>query len=50
MMKQRWYNYLVQATEAFFLTSVINVQERRKVITIDIPGAFMHLDIDELIT
>ena len=35
--------------EALFLTSVINAQERRKVITIDIPGAFMHSDIDELI-
>ena len=37
------------STEAVFLTSVINAQERRKVVTIDIPGAFMHVDIDELI-
>ena len=36
-------------TEAVFLTAVINAQERRKVMTIDIPGAFMHVDIDELI-
>jgi hypothetical protein len=35
--------------EALFLTSVINAQERRKVITIDIPRAFMHSDMDELI-
>jgi hypothetical protein len=32
-----------------FLTAVIDAQERRKVMTIDIPGAFMHVDIDELI-
>jgi uncharacterized membrane protein YgcG len=37
------------STEAVFLTSVIEAQERRKVMTIDIPGAFMHVDIDELI-
>lgn len=37
------------STEAVFLTAVINVQERRQVMTIDIPGAFMHVDIDELI-
>jgi hypothetical protein len=36
-------------TKAVFLTAVINAQERRKVMTIDIPGAFMHVDIDELI-
>jgi hypothetical protein len=36
-------------TEAVFLTAVINAQERRKVMTINIPGAFMHVDIDELI-
>jgi hypothetical protein len=35
--------------EALFLTSVINAQERRKVITIDIPGTFMHSDMDELV-
>jgi hypothetical protein len=37
------------STEAVFLTAVINAQERRQVMTIDIPGAFMHVDIDELI-
>jgi hypothetical protein len=37
------------STEAVFLTSVIEAQERRKVMTIDIPGAFMHVDINELI-
>jgi hypothetical protein len=35
--------------EAVFLTSVINAQERRKVITIDIPGAFIHANMDKLI-
>jgi hypothetical protein len=28
---------------------VINAQERRKVVTINIPGAFMHSDMDELV-
>ena len=34
--------------EAVFLTSVINAQERHQVMTIDIPGTFMQVDIDEL--
>jgi hypothetical protein len=37
------------STEAVFLTSVIEAQEHRKVMTINIPGAFMHVNIDELI-
>jgi hypothetical protein len=37
------------STEALFLTSAINAKEGHKVMTIDIPGAFMHADIDELI-
>jgi uncharacterized protein YeaC (DUF1315 family) len=37
------------STEAVFLTSVIEAQERCKVMTINIPGAFMHVDIYELI-
>jgi hypothetical protein len=37
------------STEALFLTAAINAHERRKVVTIDIPGAFMQCDIDELI-
>ena len=53
--KQRVYkskdetSSLTVSTEAVFLTAVINAQECRKVMTIDIPGAFMHMDIDELI-
>ena len=35
--------------EAILLTLVINARERRQVMTIDIPGAFMQVDIDELI-
>ena len=35
--------------EAIFLTLVINTQECQQVMTIDIPGAFMQVDIDELI-
>jgi uncharacterized protein YeaC (DUF1315 family) len=37
------------STEAVFLTSIIEAQECCKVMTIDIPGAFMHVDINELI-
>jgi hypothetical protein len=37
------------SSEALFLTSAINAQEQRRVMTIDIPGAFMHADIDERI-
>jgi hypothetical protein len=37
------------STEAVFLTAIINAQERRQVMTIDIPGAFMHVNINELI-
>jgi hypothetical protein len=37
------------STEAVFLTSIIEAQERRKVMTIDIPGAFMQVEIDELV-
>jgi Reverse transcriptase (RNA-dependent DNA polymerase) len=37
------------STEAVFLTTVINAQEWRQVMMIDIPGVFMHVDIDELI-
>ncbi len=32
-----------------FLSCVIDAMERRRVMTIDIPGAFMHTDIDKLI-
>jgi hypothetical protein len=37
------------STEAVFLTSVIEAQERHKVMTIDIPGAFMQVEINELV-
>ena len=35
--------------ESLFLTSMVDARERRKVITVDIPGAFMQADVDELI-
>mmetsp|Transcript_13155 Transcript_13155/g.17318 ORF Transcript_13155/g.17318 Transcript_13155/m.17318 type:complete len:119 (-) Transcript_13155:166-522(-) len=35
--------------ESLFLTSIIDAMEGRKVVTLDIPGAFMQADIDELI-
>jgi hypothetical protein len=34
-------------TDSVMLTSLIEVQELRKVITLDIPGVFLHTDIDE---
>jgi hypothetical protein len=37
------------STEALFLTSAVNAKEGCKVMTIDIPGAFMHANIDKLI-
>jgi hypothetical protein len=37
------------STEALFLTSLIDAEEERKVVTVDIPGAFMHADMDELV-
>ena len=36
------------STESLFLSCVIDALERRDVATIDIPGAFMQTDIDEL--
>jgi hypothetical protein len=36
-------------TEALFITSTIDAEERRKVVTVDIPGAFMHSDMEELV-
>ena len=37
------------STEAVLLTSVIDAKERREVITVDIPGAFMQGDQDETV-
>eukprot|EP00980_Cylindrotheca_fusiformis_P029055 scaffold22705_cov169-Cylindrotheca_fusiformis.AAC.1 len=37
------------SVEALFLTCLIDALERRHVMVVDIPGAFMHADIDELI-
>jgi hypothetical protein len=34
-------------TDSVMLTSLIEAHELRKVITLDIPGAFLHTDIDE---
>ena len=36
-------------TESLFLSCVIDAMERRKVATVDIPGAFMQADIDEIV-
>jgi hypothetical protein len=37
------------SVESLFLSCVIDAKERRKVVTCDIPGAFMQADIDEVI-
>jgi hypothetical protein len=37
------------STEAVFLTSIVDAQEKRCVVTLDIPGAFMHAYMDEVI-
>ena len=36
-------------TEAVFLTAVIDVMEGRNVVVLDVPGAFMQAEIDELV-
>lgn len=36
-------------TESVFITSIIDAMEQRRVMTVDIPGAFMQTDIDEVI-
>ena len=53
--KQRLYKIKEESSsptvsiEALFLTCMIDAMENQYVITCDIPGAFMHADIDELI-
>ena len=37
------------STESVFLTAVIDALENREVAVLDVPGAFMHADIDELV-
>ena len=37
------------STEAVFLTAVVNAWEHRKVAVLDVPGAFMQVDMDELV-
>ena len=36
-------------TESLLLSCVIDAKERRNVITCDVPGAFMQVDIDEVV-
>ena len=37
------------STEALFLSCIIDAQEGRRVATVDIPGAFMHSEMDEVL-
>ena len=37
------------STEAIFLTAVIDAMEGRNVVVLDVPGAFMQPEIDELV-
>jgi hypothetical protein len=37
------------ALESVFITSTIDTKESRKVVTIDIPGAFLHADYDDYV-
>jgi Reverse transcriptase (RNA-dependent DNA polymerase) len=37
------------ANESVFLTSVIDARERRDVATVDLPGAFMQADMDDVV-
>jgi hypothetical protein len=36
-------------TESFMLSCVIDAKERRNVLTCDIPGMFMQVDVDEVV-
>ena len=37
------------STEAMFLTAIIDAWENHKVVVLDVPGAFMQVDMDELV-
>ena len=37
------------STEAVFLTAMVDTWENRKVAVLDVPGAFMQVDMDELV-
>ena len=37
------------STEALFLSCIVDAQEGRRVATVDIPGAFMHSEMDEVL-
>ena len=37
------------STEAMFLTALINAWENHKVAVLDVPGAFMQVNMDELV-
>ena len=37
------------STKAVFLTAVVDAWENRKVAVLDVPGAFLQVDMDELI-
>jgi hypothetical protein len=37
------------ALESVFITSTIDAKEGRKVVTIDIPGAFLHANNDDYV-
>ena len=37
------------STEAVFLTAMVDAWENRKVTVLDVPGAFMQVDMDELV-
>jgi hypothetical protein len=41
---------LMVATELVFITAIIDVHEGRDVACFDIPGAFLHANVDEDIT
>jgi Reverse transcriptase (RNA-dependent DNA polymerase) len=53
--KQRLYKTKAETssptvrTESLLLSCVIDAKERRKVVTCDVPGAFMQVDIDEVV-
>jgi hypothetical protein len=47
--KRKQMRQLAVQTESLFLSCVINAEERQNVITCDVPGAFMQVDVDKVV-
>ena len=48
-MQRKRLPHQTVALESVFITSAIDAKENRKIVTIDIPGAFLHADNEDYI-